>query len=275
MTVDLDDLRRAMAGRSTAELISILRNRDKKEWRPEVFEIVASVLRQRDVSPDAVISLGPESVDIVEADDLVTVERFFSPTDAHVHRAALEQAGLPAWVCDEVFGVVYGVGARLQVRARDEAAARALLEARPPPASAVPPECAQAPGLARGSSEVSQSAATRLLLRLIAVCFGVVSYAVLMLWLLWGTSTMGVRSVRAPLASVLSLAAGAVGVFASAQLWRLRENGRRAMIAMCLLVVAVNLVQLRSVSARSIGRLAVVAGVMCVLLSPSARRSCV
>jgi hypothetical protein len=273
MTVDLEDLRRAMADRSTAELISILRNRDKKEWRPEVFEIVASVLRQRNVSPDAVISLGPESVDIVEAEDLVTVERFFSPTDAHVHRAALEQAGLPAWVCDEVFGVVYGVGARLQVRAKDEAAARALLEAKQSPASAVHPECAKAPGLARGSSEVSQSAAMRLLLRLIAVCFGVVSCAVLVLWLLWGT--MGVRSVRAPLASVLTLAAGAVGAFASAQLWRLRENGRRAMIAMCLLVVAVNLVQLRSVSAAFIGRLALVAVVTCVLLSPSARRTCV
>src|SRR3989442_4123634 len=113
MTVNLEDLRRAMAGRSTAELISILRNRDKKEGRPEVFEIVASVLIQRDVSPDAVISLGPESVDVVQAEDLVTVERFFSPTDAHVHRAALEQAGLPAWAGDEEFGGVYGLGARV------------------------------------------------------------------------------------------------------------------------------------------------------------------
>jgi hypothetical protein len=128
------------------------------------------------------------------------------------------------------------------VRAKDEAAARALLEAKQSPASAVPPECAKAPGLARGSSEVSQSAAMRLLLRLIAVCFGVVSCAVLFLWLVWGT--MGVRSVRAPLASVLTLAAGAV-------------------------------VQLRSVSAAFIGRLALVAVVMCVLLSPSARRTCV
>lgn len=273
MTVDLDDIRRAMAGRSTEELISILRSREKKEWRPEVFEIVASVLTQRHVSPAALISLGPESVDVVEAEDLVTVERFFSPTDAHVHRAALEQAGLPAWVSDEVFGVVYGVGARLQVRANDEAAARALLEAESPPVPAVPPECAQAPGLTRRSSEVSQSLAMSVLLRLIAAFFGLVSFADLLLWLAWGT--MGVKSLRAPLASVLSLAAGGLGAFASVQLWRLRENGRRAMIAMCLLIVAVNLVQRKSVSAALIGRLAMVAVVMCVLLSPSAKRTCV
>jgi hypothetical protein len=203
MTVDLDDLRRAMAGRS------------------------------------------------FQAEDLVTVERFFSPTDAHVHRAALEQAGLPAWVCDEVFGVVYGVGARLLVRAKDEAAARALLEAEPAPAPALPPECAKAPGLTRGSSQVSQSAVMSLLLRLIAVWLGLVSLAVLFLGLGWGT--MGVRSVRAALALVLLLAAGGLGAFASAQLWRLRENRRRAMIAMCLLAVAYNLVQLKSVSAALYG----------------------
>jgi hypothetical protein len=65
-------------------------------------------------------------------------------------------------VCDEVFGVVYGVGARLQVRTKDEAAARALLEAEPPPDPAAPSERVMAPDLTRRSSEVSQSLAAGL-----------------------------------------------------------------------------------------------------------------
>jgi membrane protease YdiL (CAAX protease family) len=77
-----------------------------------------------------------------ENDDgvLVTVGRYFSPIEAHGQRMALEQAGLRAWVSDEAIGATYGVavGAGLQVRAEDAAAARAILDADPPPELAAP-----------------------------------------------------------------------------------------------------------------------------------------
>lgn len=78
----------------------------------------------------------PES----EAGTLVTVARYFSPLDAHAHRMALEQGGVRAWVSDEAIGATYGVaiGNALQVRAQDAGAARAILDADPPPELAVP-----------------------------------------------------------------------------------------------------------------------------------------
>jgi hypothetical protein len=72
----------------------------------------------------------------------VTIANFFSPAEAHVSRMALEEAGIAAWVADEAGGTMYGVGigARLQVRAEDEGAAREVLSAAAAPAEALPPE---------------------------------------------------------------------------------------------------------------------------------------
>jgi hypothetical protein len=126
-----------MEGLTTEELASILRNRDEQEWRPEAFDIVASILRERGVSPDELAALGPEGVQVPEDQPLVTVGRYFSPHEAHSLRMALEEANLRAWVSDESGGTMFGVGigTRLQVRAEDEAAARAVLEAAAIPAS--------------------------------------------------------------------------------------------------------------------------------------------
>lgn len=161
MTPDFDEVRRSMDARPTEELVSILRNRDEEEWLPEVFDIVASVLESRGVSAREVLELGPEGVDIVEGQNLVTIGRFFSAIEAHAHRIALEQAGLHAWVHDESLSATYGmgVGARLQVRAEDEEAARVVLEAEPAPAFSMPPELAEPPCPKCGSSAVSQEAA--------------------------------------------------------------------------------------------------------------------
>jgi hypothetical protein len=47
---NLQDIPREMEQRSTSELVSILRNRDEDEWRPEVFQIVATILSSRGIS---------------------------------------------------------------------------------------------------------------------------------------------------------------------------------------------------------------------------------
>jgi hypothetical protein len=136
-----ETVRRELEGLSTEELVSILRNRDEQQWRPEVFGIVASLLTARGVTAADVTALGPEGVDVVEGQRLVTLGRYFTPHEAHGLRMALEEANLPAWVSEESGGAMFGVGigSRLQVRAEDEAAARAVLEAAAVPASAAPP----------------------------------------------------------------------------------------------------------------------------------------
>jgi len=130
VTDDPNELRATLEGRTTDELVSILRNRDDDEWRPEVFDLVASVLAGRGVSPTSVSAMGPEGEDVVEQRPLATVARYFSPAEAHASRLALEAAGVEAWVVDEAMGTVYGVGVgtRLQVRVEEQARALAVLE---------------------------------------------------------------------------------------------------------------------------------------------------
>jgi hypothetical protein len=158
MSDDRETIRRELEARPTEELLSILRNRDEDEWRPEVFDIVAAILAARGLSPTEVVAQGPEGEDVLEGQQLVTVNSYFSAADAHVRRMALEEAGLQAWVCDETFGGWYGIGigSRLQVRVEDETAARAVLEVEVGPA--IPPELAEPMCPKCGSSEVNQTA---------------------------------------------------------------------------------------------------------------------
>lgn len=139
---DLETVRRTLERRTTEDLVSILRNHDDDEWRPEVFEVVAALLEARGVSAAEVAALGPEGEDVVEYQDLVTVARYFSPIEAHTHRMALEEAGIRAWVLDEDLGTMYGiaVGPRLQVRSEDLSEARAVLDSPPASASVLPPD---------------------------------------------------------------------------------------------------------------------------------------
>jgi Putative prokaryotic signal transducing protein len=160
MSEDLEAIRRELEERPTEELASILRNRDEDEWRPEVFDIVAGILTSRGLSPAEITAQGPDAIDVVEGQSLVTVGRYFSPVQAHAYRMALEAAGLKSWITDEGGGGLYGVGigARLQVRAEDEKAAREVLESDPVPASEMPAELAEQPCPRCGSQEVTQTA---------------------------------------------------------------------------------------------------------------------
>ena len=170
MNDDRETIRHELEARPTEELVSILRNRDEDEWRPEVFDIVATILAARGLSPTKVVSLGPEGTEVValgpededalEGQQLVTVGRYFSAVEAHAQRMALEETGLQAWVCDETVGAWYGVGigSRLQVRVEDETAACAVLEVEAAPASAIPPELAEPTCPRCGSREVYRAA---------------------------------------------------------------------------------------------------------------------
>jgi len=152
----LAGLRQEMERLSTEELTSILRNRDVDEWRPEAFQAAAAILAERGVSPADVEKLGPEGFDVVEGEPTVTLETLTGPAHAQLLRMALEEAGIAAWVVDDNLGSMYGVGigSRLQVRARDEAAAREILKSGAAPSDALPPELAEPACPACGSRNV-------------------------------------------------------------------------------------------------------------------------
>lgn len=154
-----DDLKAQMDERTTEDLVSILRERDEEEWRPEVFAIVAAILSNRGVQgvPQGVGRGG--SVNVVEDQPLATVTTYFSPAEAHAARSALESAGIEAWVTDESIGSTYGfaVGARLRVRAEDERASRELLQSFEEAPAALPPELAAPPCPKCGASGATQT----------------------------------------------------------------------------------------------------------------------
>jgi hypothetical protein len=158
--VDTQSLLERFERRSTEELIAILRNHDEGEWRAEVFDVVASVLKARGVSPDEIIALGPEGYAVAESEPTETVAHFFSPAEAHASRMALEEAGLAAWVADEAVGTMYGVGVgtRLQVRTKDVEAAREVLSSASASADALPPDLAEPPCPVCGSRNVTPEA---------------------------------------------------------------------------------------------------------------------
>jgi len=158
MSEDLESLRKALEQKTTDELASILRNRDEEQWRLAVFDVVASILRDRGLSPEEVAAMGPEGRDVVESEPTVTIGRFFSPPEAHASRMALEEGGITAWVTDEAGGTMYGfgIGVRLQVRTSDVAAAQELLGQLT--ADGVPPEIAEPPCPACGSRNVTSEA---------------------------------------------------------------------------------------------------------------------
>jgi hypothetical protein len=83
---ELDELRTSLETRTNEELVSILRNWNEDEWRPEVFDLVASILSTRGIPPAMVLAMGPEGEDVIEDRPLATVARYFSPAEAHAGR---------------------------------------------------------------------------------------------------------------------------------------------------------------------------------------------
>jgi hypothetical protein len=66
-----------------------------------------------------------------EQDDLVTIATFPEPMEANMARSALEAAGIPVFIVGETANSLIPVAfeSQLQVQAKDEAAARSVLDA--------------------------------------------------------------------------------------------------------------------------------------------------
>jgi hypothetical protein len=98
---DFDEIRQQMDLLSDEELLSIVREHDEEQWRPEVFDIVRTILNQRGRSPDedaAEVSGFDEAEEPPEL-DLVTVANYQTCMDAEADRQALVSKGMEAWVC--------------------------------------------------------------------------------------------------------------------------------------------------------------------------------
>ncbi len=156
---DIDAVRQRLELLEDEELASILRDRDEETWRPEVFDIVASILHQRGIRPgesgESQQDAGGEG-----ARDLVTAAQYASSLDANADCEALEAAGINAWLVDGSPDAAEGAiqGVTLQVRAADLIAAKAILESDVVPSSALPPEIAEPPCPRCNSREVRESA---------------------------------------------------------------------------------------------------------------------
>jgi hypothetical protein len=66
-----------------------------------------------------------------QQDELVTIATFPEPMEANMARSALEAAGIPVFIVGETANSMVPVAfeSQLQVQAKDEAAARGLLDA--------------------------------------------------------------------------------------------------------------------------------------------------
>jgi hypothetical protein len=150
------DLAAQYAQMSETELMELARSYD------DLLEIAKAALRsefaRRGLEPPLVKE--PEEPEFRR---LATVRRYRDLTEALVGRSLLESAGIPAWIADEnlvrmdwFYSNLVG-GMRLQVDESDEAAAREILEQKPPRAiqyseeeTFVQPTCPKC-----GSAEIS------------------------------------------------------------------------------------------------------------------------
>ena len=154
---DFDEMRKQLELLGDEELVSILQEHDEGQWRPEVFDIVASILKERGVTPGADLEQGKD--DFAEEDvDLVTVANYFKYIDAETDRLALEAQGLKAWIFNEYGPPMQGFGPAVQLRVRTEdlAAAMRVLESEPVPSSELPADIAEPPCPKCGSREVTE-----------------------------------------------------------------------------------------------------------------------
>jgi DNA-directed RNA polymerase subunit RPC12/RpoP len=155
-----DEIRQQLELLNDQELISILRERDGDQWRPEVFDIVSSILSNRGVSSGEDGDQAEIIPDKIPGLELTTVAEYFNNIDSETDRLALESKGIQAWICNEENPLAEGVppGVQLQVRAEDLNAAKAILEAEAVPSSDLPDEIAEPPCPKCGSRQVTEGA---------------------------------------------------------------------------------------------------------------------
>jgi len=159
--IDLDDLRRQLELLNDERLLSILRERDNEQWRPEVFDIIASILRERGVLLNADREQ-PENSKAAEvyppSEILVTVAGYFNHADAEQDRFALEERGLRAWIFDEGVSQEDGPEASFELRVLEEdfKPAMTILNSDSGPLPDLPDEIAEPPCPKCGSRETTE-----------------------------------------------------------------------------------------------------------------------
>jgi DNA-directed RNA polymerase subunit M/transcription elongation factor TFIIS len=159
---NLDEIRQHMELLTDDELIEILQEHDEDQWRPEVFDIIASILSSRGGS-SARPPEGEEEIitEEPEAEDLSIVAEYLDPVDAKADRKTLEDAGIRTWLIRKHdAGSAREEGIKLEVRDEDMAAAMRTLEREfePVPSSDLPPEIAEPPCPKCGSRKVTEEA---------------------------------------------------------------------------------------------------------------------
>lgn len=158
--IDFDEIREQLDLLNDTELSAILRERDYEQWRPEVFDIVASILKERGVSPDQGTDDEEDVPDDVAGLSLVVVGTYSSHQDAEADRLALEERGLRAWVFNEdsPLDADSAGSIRLGVFPHDLTKAIAVLNSEPVSSSHLPDNIAEPPCPKCGSGNTSEQA---------------------------------------------------------------------------------------------------------------------
>ena len=158
--IDFDEIRQQLNLLSDEELVSILQEHDDERWRPEVFDIVSSILKERGISPDEGSGHEEDFLDETAGLELVAVANYTNSIDAETDRLALEAKGLKAWIFNEWAPQVVGPlnSVQLKVRTDDLTAALEILESEPAPSSDLPAEIAEPPCPKCGSRKVTEGA---------------------------------------------------------------------------------------------------------------------
>jgi DNA-directed RNA polymerase subunit M/transcription elongation factor TFIIS len=157
--VDFDEIRRQLSLLPDEELVSIFREHNEEQWRPEVFDIVGSILSERGITPSDDMGMDEEELFLDKtADlDLVTVGDYDNYLDAETDRLALETKGLKVWIFNKSTSMQgFGSGGQLRVLPEDLAKAKAILEAEAVPSSDLPDEIAEPPCPQCGSRNVTE-----------------------------------------------------------------------------------------------------------------------
>jgi hypothetical protein len=115
----VDEIRQHMELLNNEELISILLKHDENQWRPEVFDIVETILSERGLSGGKELSytVGAEnSFDETEGLNLITLAEYVSHLDAEADRMILESEGVKAWIFEDDAPPVEGVPPTVQLK---------------------------------------------------------------------------------------------------------------------------------------------------------------
>jgi hypothetical protein len=161
---DHDEVRRRLEDLSDEELATIVRERDEEQWRPEVFDLAASILESRGVSVRDVLAdrAGEQGEDEEQQDSadprrLLTIARYMDPLLAQSDRLALEQAGIRSWVMNQGWATREDdISASLRIQPKDLDAALEILNAAWSSAADLPPELAEVHCPRCGSAEVEE-----------------------------------------------------------------------------------------------------------------------